>query len=267
MRGRALPDPGSPADRQAWLYTGVTAHRRIYPVDNAFRYGVYFLYADLEAFRDLARRLRLFSLNAPNLVAFQDSDHGPRDGSALRPWIDALLAQADVDLEGGAVRLLAFPRVLGTRFYPASFWYCFHRDGTLRAVLAEVNNTFHQHHNYLLHHHGAPLRWGATETAQKVFYVSPFIGMDGRYDFTFSEPDERLSIEILDTVDGAPLLMAGLALERRPLTDAALLEAVLRYGPMSARAWVLIRLQAIGLLRKGLRYSRPAPLPEQETSL
>jgi len=262
-----LPDRASPVNRQAWLYTGVTAHRRRGPVENAFRYGIYFLYADLEAFADISDRLRLFSHNATNLVSLWDRDHGPRDGSPLRPWIDALLARVDVELEGGAVRLLTFPRVLGTRFYPASFWYCLHQDGTLRAVLAEVSNTFHQHHNYLLHHHGEPLRWGATETATKVFYVSPFIGMDGRYDFTFSEPDERLSISILDTVDGAPLLTAGLALQRRPLTDAALLAAVLRYGPMSARAWVLIRRQAVGLIRKGLKYSRPGPLPEQETSL
>ena len=262
-----MPDRASPVNRQAWLYTGVTAHRRRGPVENAFTYSVYFLYADLEAFADISDRLRLFSHNATNLVSLWDRDHGPRDGSPLRPWIDALLARVDVELEGGAVRLLTFPRVLGTRFYPASFWYCLHQDGTLRAVLAEVGNTFHQHHNYLLHHHGEPLRWGATETATKVFYVSPFIGMDGRYDFTFSEPDERLSISILDTVDGAPLLTAGLALQRRPLTDAALLAAVLRYGPMSARAWVLIRRQAVGLIRKGLKYSRPGPLPEQETSL
>lgn len=262
-----MADSASPSGRQAWLYTGVTAHRRLRPVENAFRYGVYFLYADLEAFAELAGRLRLFSHNAFNFAAFWDRDHGPRDGSPLRPWIDALLSEAGVDLDGGSVRLLAFPRVLGTRFYPASFWYCFHRDGTLRAVLAEVNNTFHQHHNYLLHHHGAPLHWGATETATKVFYVSPFIGMNGSYGFTFSRPEERLSLKILDTVDGDPLLMAGLSLQRRPLTDAALLQTVLRYGPMSARAWVLIRRQAVGLIRKGLKYSRPAPLPKRETSL
>ena len=55
--------------------------------------------------------------------------------------------------------LLTFPRVLGFGFYPVSFWYCFHADGTPRAVLAEVHNTFGGHHNYLLHNHGDEFDW------------------------------------------------------------------------------------------------------------
>ncbi len=262
-RSRGSKDPSS----RASLYVGVTAHERLLPVSNIFRYGVYFLYADIDGLDEAADGLRFFSHNALNLAALWDEDHGSRDGSPLRPWIDALLARADLDLEGGKVMLLAFPRILGFRFYPASFWYCFHADGTLRAILAEVNNTFHQHHNYLLHRHGQTLSWGEELKAVKSFYVSPFIGMEARYGFRFSDPQERLSLSILDTVDGEPLLRAALRLERKPLTDAALMAAVLRYGPMSARAWLLIRWQAVRLLRKGLKYHRPAPLPREETSL
>ena len=44
--------------------------------------------------------------------------------------------------------LHTYPRVLGYTFKPVSFWY--HRaDGSLRAILVEVNNTFGERHCYL----------------------------------------------------------------------------------------------------------------------
>ena len=89
-----------------------------------------------------------------------------------------LLARANIDLEGGRVCLLTFPRVLGFGFYPVSMWYCFHADGTPRAVLAEVHNTFGGRHNYLLHNCGDVFDLGSKPTVDKVFSVSPFIPMD-----------------------------------------------------------------------------------------
>lgn len=253
------------------LYAGRVMHQRTRPVHNAFRYGIYFLYLDLDEVESLQQRLRLFSHNRLGLFTLRDRDHGARDGSPLRPWIDALLASAGVDLDGGRVALLTFPRVLGSRFFPVSFWYCFHKDGTPRAVLAEVNNTFHEHHNYLIHRHGEPLTWGATYHATKVFHVSPFIQMDATYDFRFGAPGEELTVTLLDHVhDGAetqPLLITGVKVGRRQLTDAGLLAAFLRYGPMSARALVLIHYQALRLFAKGAKYvPRPHPSAE-ETSL
>lgn len=236
------------------------------PIRNRFRYGLYFLYLDVDAIAETAAGVRLLAHNGPGLISFHDRDHGPRDGSGLRPWIDALLAEAGIDLEGGQVMLLSFPRVLGGRFFPVSFWYCFHADGSLRAVLAEVNNTFGEHHNYLLHTGGSPIPWGETLHATKVFHVSPFIAMDARYEFTFTEPDERLGVRLLDIVEGEPLLAAGFSLERRDLRALSLLATVLRYGPMSARAWLFIRLQALRLLSRGVKYRRRPPLPPTETT-
>jgi DUF1365 family protein len=51
--------------------------------------------------------------------------------------------------------------MLGYVFNPVSFWYCHDRGGALRAVLAEVNNTFGERHNYLVAHaDGRPIRDG-----------------------------------------------------------------------------------------------------------
>ena len=250
------------------LYTGTVGHKRTRPKENAFRYKVYFLYLDLAELDDLDANLKRFSHNnGRGLVKLRDRDHGPRDGSPLRPWIDALLAKANIDLEGGSVCLLTFPRVLGFGFYPVSFWYCFHADGTPRAVLAEVHNTFGGHHNYLLHNKGDVFDLSSKPTVDKVFSVSPFIPMDARYEFRLTKPSDTLHVAIYDYVEGPLLLVASLDLEASELTDANLSAAVRRYGPMSLRAWLLIHAQAVRIVWKGIRYIPPSPPPDQETSI
>jgi DUF1365 family protein len=250
------------------LYSGYVQHQRRGLVSNGFRYRIYFAYLDLAELDEVDSSLRLFSYDRAGLFSFHERDHGPRDGTPLRPWIDALLARAGIDLEGGPVRLLTFPRVLGARFYPVSFWYCFHRDGTPRAMLAEVHNTVGDRHNYLLHNAGAPLDWNAAPTAVKAFWVSPFIPVgDARYEFRFSEPGEKLSVSLLDYVAGDLVLTASLQLAAEPLTDRALLRRFLSRGPMSVVAFALIVWQAARLLAKGVRFLAHTPPPDEETSL
>ncbi|MBW6467748.1 MAG: DUF1365 domain-containing protein [Anaerosomatales bacterium] len=248
------------------LYVGTVAHERKVPRVNRFRYGVYFVYADLDELDALDASLRLFSVDRPNLFSLRLKDHGPRDGSPWRPWIDATLARAGIDLEGGPVRLLTFPRVLGFKFYPVSFWYCFHADGTPIAVLAEVQNTFGDHHNYLLHNGGAPYDWRSSPEKVKVFHVSPFIEMDARYRFHVSEPAERLSVSIFDYVKGPLLLVAAVSLGARPLTDGQIVRTFLRFGPMSARAWLLIHFQALRIVAKRIKYVPRTEPPAEETT-
>lgn len=250
------------------LYTGHVAHQRITPAENRFRYRVYYLYLDVDTLDELDAARRLFSHNRFNLVSFFDSDHGPRDGSSLRPWIDSLLAQVGVDLDGGRVCLLTFPRVLGFRFYPVSFWYCYHADGTVRAVLAEVQNTYRDHHNYLLTNSGAPLDREARPTMAKAFYVSPFMQLDDvRHEFALSEPGSRLDLTIRDFVEGQLTLTTSLSLQAHDLTDPGLLRVVLGLGPISVRALVLIYWQALKLWSKRVPYFARTPPPREETSL
>ena len=251
---------------QSALYVGPVRHQRTTPFRNGFVYDAYFAYLDLAELDELDARLHLFGHDKGRPFALRDHDHGRRDGSPLRPWIEGLLAEVGIDLADGTVTVLTFPTVLGLRFFPVSFWYCRRADGSLRAVLAEVGNTFGQRHNYLLHAGGAALPWDEPLEAVKVFHVSPFIGMPARYTFRFGEPGESLRVHIVDTVEGAPLLIVDLSLRRRPLTDANLLRLGARFGPMSARALVLIHWQAVRLWRKKAPYFKKPPLPEQTTT-
>jgi DUF1365 family protein len=250
------------------LYTGWTAHERVRPAHNAFRYPVYYLALDLGELLELDASLTRFSYNTSGPISFWDADHGPRDGSALRPWIDALLARAGVDLTDGHVTLLTFPRVLGARFYPVSFWYCYAADDTPLAVLAEVHNTFGDRHNYLLHNNGQRFDWTSRLTQTKAFYVSPFVQReDVVHEFEFTEPGDTLRVSIRDLVSGPLMLTAAISLTAQDLTDASLLREVLRHGPISVVALLRIHWQAFKLAIKRVPFFPHTPPPAEETSL
>ena len=249
------------------LYPGKVMHKRVMPFVHAFTYRVFSVYVDLAELPQLHRRLRLFSHNRWNLFAFNDRDHGPRDGSPLRPWVERHLQAAGIDLEGGPVRLLCFPRVLGYVFNPLSIWFCYHESGRLRAVLYEVNNTFDERHGYLM-----PVAAGRgphepiVQSCAKDFYVSPFISMAARYDFRLAEPGERLAISIRQWVQDGTLLFARQSGRRRHLTDRSLLSLFAAYPLMTLKIIGAIHWEALWLSLKGARLvPRPAPPPLEIT--
>ncbi len=250
------------------LYFGQVMHRRLMPFRHRLDYRVFSLYVDLDELPALARRLRFFSHNRWNLFAFQDRDHGARDGTALRPWLDARLAEAGIDLEGGPVRLLCFPRVLGYVFNPLSIWFCYHKSGRLAAVLYEVRNTFGEQHCYLIpvdpgRAPGRPI----LQSCDKGFYVSPFIGMTATYHFRVREPDERLAVVIRQWTPEGALLVASQTGQRRPLTDTTLLRAFVTYPLMTLKVIAGIHWHALKLWRKGAKLVPRPPAPDNAVTL
>lgn len=238
--------------------------RRVAPLYR-FVYRVFYVLWDLDRIDEAVAGTRLVSRNRFNLLAFHDRDHG--DGAtALRLWAETLLQQAGVRLDGGRIRLLAFPRLFGFAFNPISLWYCEHRDGSLRAVIAEVRNTFGEKHCYLLASGGAPLSYQGPFDKDKCFHVSPFFDLVGRYRFTLEDPGERLRVLIHETRDGLPILDATVAGERRPLTDGALLRQVLAMPLMTVKVVAGIHWEALKIwLRGGRFHGKPLP-PEHDAS-
>ena len=250
------------------MYTGWTTHQRVRPARNGFRYPVYFLWLDLDEIDVLDAELSRFSHNRRNIVSLWDVDHGPRDGTPLRPWIAQLVARAGVDLTGGRVMLLTFPRVLGTRFFPVSFWFCYDAGGEVLAILAEVQNTFRDRHGYLLHNDGAPFEWESRPTVTKAFYVSPFVQADRvQHTFTFTPPEDSLAIRIADMVEDSLMLTAAIQLTKSELSDAALVRTVWHHGPISAVALVRIHWQALRLWAKHVPFFSHTPAPAEEVTL
>lgn len=252
------------SEAAGFLYPSRVMHRRLVAPFYRFVYRLFHLLVDVDRIDELAARLRLFSRNRFNLVSFHDRDHGDGAGGGLRAWAERLLAADGIRLDGGRIRLLCLPRVLGFAFNPIAIWYCEHRDGTLRAVIAEVRNTFGEKHCYLLASGGRPMTYEGPHEKDKCFHVSPFLDLVGRYEFRLSEPREKVMVRIHETREGVPILDAALAGERRALTDGALLRQVALMPWMTLKVVAGIHWEALKIwLRGGTFHRKPEP-PEPE---
>jgi DUF1365 family protein len=243
----APADPG--------LYVGRVMHARVQPVRRRFVYRVFSLFVDIDDVPAAARGCAILSFNRFNVLAFHERDHGRRDGSPLRPWVEDCLARAGIGETPDAVRLLCFPRLWGLVFNPLSVFYCY-RQGRLFAVVYEVNNTFGDTHAYV-----APVPAGdgaARHSAAKTLYVSPLIGMQATYEFALRAPDERLSIAIRESGAEGLVLTAVQTGVRRPLTTWSALKAVATHPLMTLKVLGAIHLEALGLWLRGARFvARP----------
>ena len=244
---------------------GHTFHARKDALANRFTYGVDYLLIDAEA--PLARPPAIFARNRAALVSLHDRDHGGMRGAGEGAvWARRVLAQAGLAQADGRLLLLAQPRILGHVFNPVAFWLCFGRDGTLRAVIAEVNNTFGDRHCYLCHHEDQrPITAADELTASKIFQVSPFQPIAGGYRFRFDITRDKVNIRI-DFGHEAGGLIATLTGPRRPATSLGLLGAMLRRPFGSRRVLALIHWQALKLWWKGARFHPHTAPPADEVS-
>lgn len=241
-------------------------HRRLVAPLYHFVYRLFYLLLDIDRVGELDGRLRFFSHNRFNLVSFHDQDHGDGKPGGLRGWVEGVLAVRGIQIDGGRIRLLVLPRILGFAFNPISIYYCEHRDGRLRAVIAAVRNTFGERHCYLLASNGAPLPYNQPHEKDKRFHVSPFFDLVGRYRFTLSEPGETIRVLIHETRDGVPILDATLAGERQVITDRALFGQVLRMPFMTLKVVAGIHWEALKIWLRGARYVSKPPPPIDEVS-
>jgi uncharacterized protein len=264
---------------------GQVRHTRLRPTQHAFAYPTYFLMLPLRSMQAQLNRTNLDSkqsipelpkapefsnqkywgigLNRFGALGFHDCDHGdgrgPEQGGALA-WLDAVLAREGVTDADGEAWLHCYPRVWGFTFKPVSFWYCHRRDGSLRAILVEVNNTFGQRHCYVL---DAP-SYGIEQVATKVFYVSPFCAVQGEYRFRFMRtagtPAGRTVVRIdYGDADG-PLLQTSVSGELVPLTPASVRRALWHYPAMTWGVVARIHWQAVKLWCKRVPYfAKPVP--------
>ena len=204
----------------------------------------------------MSKRLKLLRLNRGGLFSFHEKDHGDGGATPLRDWVERHLAKAGMPIVG-RIAVLAYPRVLGYDFNPLSVFFCDDRDDRLMAILYEVANTYSERHTYVI-----PVEDDATvrQTADKVFYVSPFLPVAGQYEFSIEPPEDEVGVSInLRDTDGL-LLTAAFHGDRKPLTDVTLAGVFFRYPLMTLKVMAGIHWEALKLWRKGIRFRKHTPM-------
>jgi uncharacterized protein len=243
----------------AYLLTGRVAHQRLRPARHAFAYPLFQVCCDLDRIDTLEGGWIGVHSGWPFRLDLRD--YGPRDGRALAPWMRARLAEAGIPADG-AIWLQTIPRIFGYAFNPVSFWYCYDRTGCLRALYADVRNTFGGHHGYLLSAPGhAPIGSTTELHCRKTFHVSPFCRVEGHYRFRVQQRGARLTTAI-DYADGVgPLLRTVISLHAEPLDGRSAWRAVARQ-PLNAFAVVFrIHWQALRLWLKRVPFHGRNPAP------
>ena len=240
---------------------GEVRHTRLRPRRHAFVYPTFFLMLPM---RGLAATAGPLAVNRRGAISFHDTDHGDgrsaAEGGALA-WLDALLQAEGIDDATGQVWLHCYPRMWGHTFKPVSFWYCHRPDGSLRAIVVEVNNTFGERHCYLL---DEP-RYGQELQARKVFHVSPFCTVRGGYRFRFVRAQrpggERTVARIDHDDDDGPLLRTSVSGTLQPATTRTLRQALWGYPAMTLAIIARIHWHALQLWLKRVRFHRKPEAP------
>jgi DUF1365 family protein len=235
------------------LYIGTLRHRRFEPKRHEFTYPVFQVFLDIDRLPELMAASPFTSYGRFNWAAFHERDHFGDASLPLRRRVEADAAAHGVALPAGKIFLLTHLRYCGYVFNPVSFYYCFDSEVALHAILAEVNNTFGESHNYWVRPGGR---------CAKRLHVSPFFSMAHDYRFHLTHPGPSLTAH-MDVLDGETRCFdATLSLRRHPWNSREIARALLRFPLTTAKVTAAIHWEAARLWWKGVPvFTHPDRLP------
>ncbi|AXI02317.1 DUF1365 domain-containing protein [Aquirhabdus parva] len=229
----------------ALLIWGRVIHERLRPVQHRFIYPVFFVRLNLARLQET--NSIWFGINRLRLLSLQTHDYGARDDSNLETWMRGVLHDAQI-IADGEIWLQTFPRVFGFVFNPVSFWHCYDRSGALRAVLAEVNNTFGETHRYLLtaENHRA-IDQNNKIICTKKLHVSPFCEVKGFYQFRFRDNSKSVFTSIDYHDEQGLLIKTAISgsieiMNSKQQLKALILHPLLTFGIVARIHWQALKL-------------------------
>ena len=233
------------------IYNGTVIHKSFKPKVHFFRYKVFSLLIDLSELNVLEKKINFFSHNSFNLISFFDKDHGERDGSSLKLWVQKKLNEVGIGNEIKSVNLLCYPRIFGYVFNPLSIFFVFDKYSSLIAIMYEVKNTFGEQHTYIF-------KTKDTETIKnsctKKFHVSPFIEMECIYKFRVNKPSDKISVIIDQSDKEGKLLFASQDGIAKDLSNKNLFFSYIFHPLMTFKVIVAIHYEAFKLWLKGIKF-------------
>lgn len=263
----------------AFLSIAKVFHKRLSPRVNQFSYDVFYLGFDIAKISQIRRAL--LGVDSFNIFSFYSKDHGGRDcgkGSGplrgqtpkhssennIEQWIRQILDEKNLNQKVKNIFLVTHPRLFGYVFNPVSFWFCLDENKNLIAVLCEVNNTFGEHHDYLIFNHNhAPIEENQEFEAQKDFHVSPFFTREGKYKFRFKFSSKNIFVAInYFSNDDQPLLLTTVSCKNIALNNRNLLKLFFAIPFVTFKVLALIHFQALKIIFKKIKYIKK---PQQKT--
>ncbi len=235
------------------LYVGTVWHRRFTPRPHAFTYPLFQAFLDLDRLDELSRSSAFVSRNRFNWASIHDADYLPdRSENTLRGRFQAAAREAGHEPPDGAVFLLANLRYLGYCFNPVAYYYAFDREGVLKLICAEITNTpWKERHRYWMKpERGEADSRGWTFDVPKVFHVSPFMPMELRYRWAFTEPGESLRIHMSLFEGEKRCFVAALDMAQRPWQASEIRRTLLRFPWITLKVVFAIHWEALCLWMK-----------------
>jgi DUF1365 family protein len=237
------------------IYEGHVRHRRFRPVENSFRYRIFFMFLDLEELPELFRNTIFWSHDRVNLAYLRRRDHLGDPRVPLQQAVRDLVEDRLQKRPKGSIRLLTHMRYFGYCFNPVSFYYCYDEsDEEVETIVAEIHNTpWGEEYCYVLGEdlNEHPMRGWKRFQFNKNFHISPFMDMDIWYDWRFRKPGTSLTVHMNNSEKGKKLFDATLTLNRREIDSYALNRVLLAYPLMTLKVTTMIYLQALRLWSKG----------------
>lgn len=236
------------------LVKAKVAHQRLTPRKNGFVYKQHYIY--LKADAPFPKTPSFLGINKTRLFSFWFQKYGQQDDSNPYHFVRDLLTQHGFSAETmKSLYVLTQPALCGWSFNPVSFWFCFNHENKLVAVLNEVNNTFGEHHKYLAYNDDhSPLSENQYLKAKKVFYVSPFLKVEGDYSFRYKITDKNVAVWINYYVDKNLVFTSSLIGKKHTLTNKSLLKSCLQIPFSNLKTPFLIHWQALKIWCKKIPY-------------
>ena len=229
------------------FYVGRLAHARMTPKQHRFSYRVFMPFVDVDSVSDITRRATGWGSRGLAPARFGRSDFlGDERLSVAEAVKQRIFEETEQHFEG-QIFLLANWRYFGLQNNPIACYFCKGKTSQrLEFIIAEVTNTpWGERHSYVLpvNHEEALFQ---TEF-KKELHVSPFHGMQQRYRWSSTVPDESLAIKLTNLEGGERVFHASLTLTRLPVTRLTGLSLLARFPFETAKVTVGIYWQALVL--------------------
>ena len=229
-------------------------HKRYGEIENFFKYSVPSIFLDLDEIEIIQSKSKIFSINSFNIFSFNEKDHGYRDKRTIREFIAESLKKYHINYKNLKIKILCFPRIFGYVFNPLSILYCYD-ENKLISIFYEVKNTSNEQHTYVFTKGEHTKENTLKHECNKDFYVSPFIGMSGKYVFKNKLTKNHINI-IIDLYDNNnnKVLMASQSGKFIDFKESKLLKYNLLNPLFGFKVMSAILFESIKILFKGGKY-------------